>query len=73
MTKAPWVNKDDCISCGLCVTNVPDVFRFDDDNKAECYNPNGASEEEIQNDAIDVCPVSCISWRSDDEYLKSFG
>lgn len=72
MTKAPWINKDECISCGMCVDNVPGVFRFDDDNKAECYNPNGASEEEIQNDAIDVCPVSCISWRSDDEYLKSF-
>ncbi len=72
MTKAPWVNKDECISCGLCVNNVPGVFRFDDENKAECYKPTGASEEDIQNDAIDVCPVSCISWRSDDEYLKSF-
>ena len=73
MTKAPWVDKETCISCGLCVTNVPDVFRFDDENKAECHDPSGASEEDILSGAIDVCPVSCIGWRSDAEYLKSFG
>lgn len=72
MTKAPWVEKEVCISCGICVTSVPDVFRFDDENKAECYDPNGATEEKIQSDAIDACPVSCISWRSDAEYLKAF-
>ncbi len=63
MPKEPWVDQDVCISCGLCVTNVPDVFRFADNGKAECYDPNGASEVEIQNNAIDVCPVSCILWR----------
>lgn len=73
MKKAPWVDKEECISCGLCVANVPDVFRFDDDNKAECYDPAGAPEEEIQSGAIDACPVSCISWNSDLEYLRNFG
>jgi Fe-S-cluster-containing hydrogenase component 2 len=23
MPKTPWVDKDECISCGLCVSNVP--------------------------------------------------
>jgi ferredoxin len=45
------------------VGNVPDVFRFDDTGKAEAYDPEGASEETIQQEAIDICPVSCIHWR----------
>ncbi|ABQ24645.1 ferredoxin [Geotalea uraniireducens] len=62
MAKVPWVNQEECISCGLCVSDCPGVFRFNDEGKAECYDPNGATEEEIQQGAIDVCPVSCIHW-----------
>lgn len=72
MIKAPRVDKGECISCGLCVDNVPEVFRFDDENKAECYDPNGASEDDIQSGAIDVCPVSCITWNTEPDYLRSF-
>jgi ferredoxin len=61
--KTPYVDQDVCISCGLCTLNVPDVFRFAENGKAECYNPTGASEQVIQDDAIDVCPVSCITWK----------
>ncbi len=28
------VDKDTCISCGLCVSTEPEVFEFDDDGKA---------------------------------------
>lgn len=63
MEKEPWVDQDICISCGLCIDNVPDVFRFDANGKAECYDPAGASAEKIEAEAIDVCPVSCIHWR----------
>lgn len=63
MPKTVWVDEDLCISCGLCVNNLPDVFRFNNDGKAECYDPMGASEDAIQNEAIDVCPVSCIHWK----------
>lgn len=63
MAKEPLVDQDTCISCGLCIDNVPDVFRFTENGKAECYDPAGASEEVIQAEAIDVCPVSCIYWR----------
>lgn len=62
MAKIPWVNKDECIGCGLCVSNCPDVFRMDVDDKAECFDGNGATEAEIQSEAIDACPVSCIHW-----------
>ena len=63
MAKEVVVNQDECISCELCVNNLPDVFRMADNGKAECYNPAGASEDEIQQNAIDMCPVSCISWK----------
>lgn len=62
MAKVPYVDKDECTSCGVCVENVPTVFRFDDDMKAEAFDPNGASEEEIQ-EAMDLCPAACIHWR----------
>jgi ferredoxin len=63
MARIALVNQDECISCGLCVDNLPDVFRFDDSGKAECFDSTAASEDEIQANAIDVCPVSCIVWK----------
>lgn len=62
MQKTVWVNQDECISCGICVEIVPDVFRFADNGKAEAYDPSGAGEQAIQG-AIDSCPVSCIQWK----------
>jgi len=59
--KKPWVDQESCISCGLCISTCPDVFRFDNSGKSECYDAAGASEEDIQS-AIDACPVQCISW-----------
>jgi ferredoxin len=61
MARTVVIDQDECISCGACVDSCPDVFRLNDDNIAEVYNQDGASEEEIE-DAIDSCPVTCISW-----------
>ncbi|GFO54585.1 ferredoxin [Geomonas sp. Red276] len=62
MARKPWVDQDECISCGICMKNCPEVFRFNPQRKSEVYNPAGAPEEDIQSQAIDLCPVSCISW-----------
>lgn len=62
MAKVPYVDKDECTSCNVCVDMVATVFQMDEENKAEVYDPNGASESEIQ-DAIDACPVLCIHWK----------
>lgn len=62
MARSPWVDKESCISCGLCVSTCPDVFRFGSDTKSEVFNPSGAPEAKIQ-EAIDGCPVQCISWK----------
>ncbi len=57
-----YVDKDTCISCGLCPSTCPDVFHFDSDDKAE------AIEDDIPENLIDDaqeardgCPVSAIS------------
>jgi ferredoxin len=55
------VDSEDCISCGLCISICPTVFRFGGNGKSECVDPAGASEAEIQG-AIDGCPVQCIHW-----------
>jgi len=61
MAKKVYIDVDECIGCGACVDSCPDVFSMTEDNVAEVTNPEGASEEEIQ-DAIDSCPVECIHW-----------
>jgi len=63
MQREVFVDQDMCIACGICVTNLPDVFHFNDSGKADCFDQNGATEEEIQLQAIDLCPVTCICWK----------
>lgn len=62
MNKIPYVDRESCISCGLCVSTCPGVFRFGSHAKSEVYDPYGADEQCIQN-AINGCPVQCITWQ----------
>lgn len=54
------VNKDGCISCGLCVSTCPEVFSFDEDGLAEASgqltDDNFASAESARTS----CPVAVI-------------
>lgn len=59
--RMPVVDQSACISCGLCIEIAPNTFQFNDENVSEVINPQGDSEELIQQ-AIDSCPVSCITW-----------
>jgi ferredoxin len=64
MAKIPYVDQDECTGCGLCEETCPEVFRLNNDGMSEVYDPEGASEEEIQ-EVMDNCPVECIHWEED--------
>jgi ferredoxin len=56
-----FVDKDGCISCGLCTEISPEVFRMGADGKAEAYTdkvPEDAKESAVE--AQESCPVSVI-------------
>lgn len=56
------VDKNGCISCGLCTETCPAVFRIGDDGTAEAYVDEIPKEEEVGAlEARDNCPVSVIS------------
>lgn len=55
------IDRDGCISCGLCPEICPDVFRMADDGKAEVYAEVSSDNEEPAEEAADNCPVSVIS------------
>lgn len=58
------VDKNLCIGCGLCTTIAPDTFELGDDGKSRVKNPQGDSEDAIQ-EAIDSCPVQAIEWEKE--------
>lgn len=56
------IDRDGCISCGLCVTICPEVFRMADDGLAEVYVDEVPKEyEDSANQAAEECPVEVIS------------
>ena len=62
MARTVVIDEDECIGCETCVELCPGVFTFNESTgKASVVNPDGASEDEIE-EAIDSCPASCISW-----------
>jgi len=51
-----YVDKDTCIGCGVCEGICPDVFKMNDDGKAEVPETEAACAQ----DAADSCPVQAI-------------
>ncbi len=65
MGKKVVIDKGECIGCQSCVELCPEVFGFNEaEDKAEVILPEGGPEDCIQ-EAIEVCPVECISWQED--------
>lgn len=55
------IDREGCISCGLCVSTCEDVFQFADDGKAEVIKqPEGESEQALAREAAEGCPVAVI-------------
>jgi ferredoxin len=42
MSKIPVASQNECISCGLGAEICPEVFRLNDKDLSELYNPQGA-------------------------------
>lgn len=56
------VSQDVCIGCGLCTSTAEEVFRMNDDGKAEVYNTVSEETKDAVQEAIDSCPVNAIEW-----------
>lgn len=56
------IDRDGCISCGLCPEICPEVFRMGDDGFAEVWVEEVSKEaEDNAVEAQDSCPVSVIT------------
>ena len=56
------IDRSNCISCGLCETVCPEVFRMGKDGPAEVYVESVPEGAEISaKEAMDGCPVSVIT------------
>ena len=56
------IDREGCISCGLCVSMCPEVFRMGDDGPAEVYvDPIPSDAENSALEARDGFPVSVIT------------
>jgi len=57
-----YIDREGCISCGLCEDTCPEVFRIAEDGFAEVYVediPESSEEEALE--AMENCPVSVIT------------
>ena len=61
MSKSPYLDSEVCIGCETCTRICPNVFHMVSEHQAAIHNPTGATEEEIE-EAMDNCPVACITW-----------
>lgn len=55
------INREGCVSCGLCVSLCPEVFNFADDGLAEVVSNPQPDNYSAVSEAADGCPVSVIS------------
>ena len=60
--KKAYVDEDTCIGCALCTQIAPGTFAMKENGKSQATGPHSEPEETIQN-AINSCPVQCISWK----------
>ena len=57
-----YIEREGCISCGLCCETCPEVFKMADDGLAEVYTdsiPQKAVERAVESQ--ENCPVSVIT------------
>ncbi len=55
------IDRENCISCGLCTEICPEVFRLGEDGPAEVHGEVTDELRQSASEARDNCPVSVIS------------
>ncbi len=56
------VDRDACISCGLCVSICPDVFEMDDEDiSTVIVDPILEEFEDCAKEAAEECPTNAIT------------
>lgn len=56
------IDRDGCISCGLCVDTCPSAFRMGTDDLAEVYvDEIPSADEDAAVEAQENCPTSVIT------------
>jgi len=56
------VDQELCISCGLCIETCPEVFDWNEEEKASRIVEEVPPElEEAAHEAVDNCPTSAIT------------
>lgn len=63
--KIPVVDYDACDGCATCEALCPEVFQLQDDGKAHVIGPQACDTCDCQ-EAIDSCPVECITWQEEE-------
>ena len=54
------IERSGCISCGLCISMCPEVFKFGDDGLSEVIRQPEGAEEAAVKEAAAGCPTSVI-------------
>ena len=56
-----FIDRDGCISCGVCIEVCPDVFEFADDGLAQISSQPTRSNIHKAHEAAESCPVQVIT------------
>ena len=54
------IERDGCISCGLCAATCPEVFRMAADGLADVFTSPSEETADKVTEAAENCPVSVI-------------
>ena len=57
----PKIDENLCIGCGTCEALCPKVFKVAEDGKAKVLAADYVAEATTIKEAIEACPVQCIS------------